>query len=186
MTGGLVLSLFLSLSHSNGCDIPGYTRVYDDLFMRAERMYWPPEQQSGGCKMKAQGIAESDLRIDAVSPVGAQCIMQIMPATQNDLETRFGVAGNIFSARHCIRLGAMYMASLFSYFSWDRTDECRYEVAVPAYNTGPGNIDRAQVEANGARCWPELAPVMHKVTGRHARETIGYADRIQSLRARMR
>lgn len=182
----IILSFFLSFSHSAGCDIPGYTQVYDDLFMRAEKMYWPIEQQSGGCRLKAQGIAESDLRIDAVSPVGAQCIMQIMPSTQEDIETRFGISGHIFSARYCIRLGAMYMAKLFSYFVYDRTDECRYGIAIPAYNAGPGNIDRAQVKANGARCWPEIAPVMHKVTGQHAKETIGYSNRIHSLLERMR
>ena len=180
----MLSALFSAFLMSAGCDIPGYTQDFDRHFRNAVMFYWPAEQQDW-CNLKAQGIVESDLRPDAVSPVGAQCIMQIMPSTEHDLVRHTGMVGNIFEARYCINMGSLYMSRLFDYFIFDRTDECRYFVSLPAYNTGPGNIDKAQVLAGGARCWPELAPFMHLVTGRHHEETINYVKRFKAIRERM-
>ena len=155
----IVAALFSLFVYSQDCEVPGYTQEFDRHFRNAVLFYWPQQQQDW-CNLKAQGIVESDLRLHAVSPVGAQCIMQIMPSTENDLIRHTGMVGNIFEARYCINMGALYMSWLFDYFVFERTDECRTGVALPAYNTGAGHIDEGQVLSGGERCWPGIAPFL--------------------------
>ena len=179
----IVASLFSLFVFSQECDIPGYTQDFDKHFRNAVMFYWPPEQQDW-CKLKSQGIVESDLIEMAVSPVGAQCIMQIMPSTHNDLVRHTGMVGNIFEARYCIMMGALYMSMGFDYFIFERTAEGEWEITLAWYNAGGGNVDKAQELSGGELYWPEIAPYLCQVTGRHCRETIEYVKRIYRTLAR--
>ena len=175
----LMLSLFAA-----ECRAPGYTQAFDKHFRAAVMYYWPPEQQDW-CWLKAQGIAESSLVTTAVSPVGAQGLMQIMPATLADLQRQSRMDGNVFEARYNIIMGARYMARSMDFWIFDRTQECRRTMGQAGYNAGNGNILKAQELSGGERCWGGIAPYLYRVTGHYSQETIQYVWRIAMIRRKM-
>jgi len=67
----------------------------------------------------------------AVSPKGAQGLMQLMPGTAEEL----GV-GNAFRPRENIQGGVGYLASLLQQF------DGKLELALAAYNAGPGAVQK--------------------------------------------
>jgi len=75
--------------------------------------------------------AESAYQPDAVSPKGAQGLMQLMPATQDFLHVpdAFDPAGNIEG-------GTRYLAGLLDEFDGD------IKLATAAYNAGPGAVEK--------------------------------------------
>ena len=75
--------------------------------------------------------AESAYQPDAVSPKGAQGLMQLMPATQSEL-----AVSNPFDPAQNIRGGTAYLARLLDEFSDD------LELAAAAYNAGPSAVYR--------------------------------------------
>jgi soluble lytic murein transglycosylase-like protein len=75
--------------------------------------------------------AESAFNPNALSRVGAQGLMQLMPATAR----RFGV-GNAFDANQNIRGGVEYLAWLLQRFNGDLT------LAAAGYNAGEGAVDK--------------------------------------------
>ena len=75
--------------------------------------------------------AESAFNPNALSRVGAQGLMQLMPATAR----RFGV-GNPFDAGQNIRGGVQYLAWLLKRFKGDLT------LAAAGYNAGEGAVDK--------------------------------------------
>lgn len=90
----------------------------------------------------------------AVSPVGAQGLMQIMPATWAMLTARYDLGSNAFEPRANIHAGAAYLRMM-----WDRYRDLRLTLA--AYNAGPGRVD---AYASGRRGLPA--------------ETVNYVARI--------
>lgn len=74
---------------------------------------------------------ESAWRADAVSPVGACGLMQLMPSTARYL----GVT-NIFDARENVFGGARYLRTLLDTFHGD------LDLTLAAYNAGPGAVQR--------------------------------------------
>jgi len=137
---------------------------------------------------KAQGIAESALDPNAVSAVGARGIMQLMPATWAELCRGFGWRNvSPFSAPHNIFAGVFYQARMDRVWSGrGRSVAQRHALGLASYNAGPRSILAAQAACGDAASWPEIAPCLAAVTGAtHARETIGYVQRVSTLRDRM-
>ncbi len=75
--------------------------------------------------------AESNYNAYAVSPKGAQGIMQLIPSTAR----RFGVS-NAFDVRDNVRGGVKYLKFLLDYYQND------YVRTIAAYNAGEAAVDR--------------------------------------------
>lgn len=79
----------------------------------------------------AVAARESRFNAAAVSPVGAQGVMQLMPATARYL----GVT-NAFDARENVTAGTKYLKILLDTFKGD------LDLTLAAYNAGPGAVQR--------------------------------------------
>jgi len=73
--------------------------------------------------------AESAYHPDALSPRGAQGLMQLMPATQKELEVV-----DVFDPLSNIEGGTLYLSRLLNQFDQD------VDLAAAAYNAGPGAV----------------------------------------------
>ena len=92
----------------------------------------------------AQGYQESRLDQSARSPVGAIGIMQLMPATGNEL-----AVGDISLAEPNVHGGIKYMRRLIDYYFRDANfdEQNRTLFAFASYNAGPGRIAKLRREA---------------------------------------
>jgi len=81
---------------------------------------------------------ESRFDPEAVSPVGARGLMQLMPRTADYLAECIGWRGRVdsFDPEFNIAAGSYYIARLVDQFGGDE------EVALAAYNAGPTNVNR--------------------------------------------
>ena len=94
--------------------------------------------------MAAQGYQESRLDQKAKSQVGAIGVMQVMPATGNDLKV-----GDISQLEPNINAGVKYMRFMIDhYFANEPMDKINKGLfAFAAYNAGPGRIQSLRREA---------------------------------------
>lgn len=106
--------------------VTGVPESMDSIFEEAAKLYGVPVQL-----LKAVGKAESGFNANAVSAVGAQGVMQLMPAT-----ARYLGVDNPFDARSNIMGGAKYIAGLLERYQGDTV------LALSAYNAGSGNVDK--------------------------------------------
>ena len=176
---GLVALYLLSPLAGAGGD---WTHAYDQRFRDVALQEWEPERHIFWPSLKAQAACESSLREDAVSPVGAQGIAQFMPGTWQEVVAREGWEGDPspFDTGWAIRAQASQVEWLaIRVWTSPRPLDKEFEVTWASYNGGQGNIIKAQTLAHGARDWIDIAPELHRVTGRHAKETIGYVACIQ-------
>jgi len=95
-------------------------------------------------------VQESGGRADAISPAGAQGLMQLMPATAEDL----GV-DDPFDPVQNIRGGARYLSQMRERFGDDM------DLVLAAYNAGPGNVRRA---GNTIPAFPETRDYVRRVS----------------------
>lgn len=132
---------------------------------------------------KAQAIAESRLRETARSPVGAVGIMQIMPATFEDIRrSNPMITGALTEARWNIAAGVWYNRENFTMWKAPRPFEDKLKFMFGSYNAGRGSVLRAQrlalSEGFDGTLWSSIEAQLSAVTGRHSRETLGYVRRI--------
>lgn len=100
--------------------------IYDTFIERVAR-----EEGLSPELIKAVALVESGFDPRAVSPKGAQGLMQLMPATAE----RYGVA-DAFDPLENLRAGARHLGDLVEEFGGDLT------LALAAYNAGSGAVRR--------------------------------------------
>ena len=111
--------------------------------------------------LRAVAHAESGFDAKAVSPKGAQGVMQLMP----EVAAEYGV-DDPFAPDQSIRAGARYMQSLLRRYDGDRT------LAAAAYNAGIGTVERY----GGVPPYAETRAYIQKVQALYARyrEAMGF------------
>ena len=138
---------------------------------------------------KAQIYQESRFKEDAVSPVGARGLSQIMPATWDEIVRQLGIAAaaSPFGADEAIDLGAYYQGKQRrGWRAAGRSPTQRNELGQASYNAGFGSILKAQKLCDDAVLWDDIAPCLQNVTGeKNARETRGYVTSIRKWRRMM-
>jgi soluble lytic murein transglycosylase len=117
---------------------------------------------------------ESWFDAEAVSPVGARGLLQIMPTTGADLAHQAGVSefrrSDLFDPPVNIRLGIFYLARLLERLDGEPV------LALAAYNAGEKNAARWKYEENGT------LDVDRTVAGITYRETYDYVQRVSVTR----
>ena len=114
---------------SEAAVLPSYSKnrhAFDGIIAQAAQHFGV----SSGL-IKAVMHTESGFNINARSPVGAQGLMQLMPATAR----RFGVH-NAYDPHQNIHGGTQYLSWLLKRFKGDLS------LALAAYNAGEGNVDK--------------------------------------------
>ena len=109
--------------------LPSYSRnknVFDPLIKQAASQHGISEGL-----IKAVMHTESGFNVNARSPVGAQGLMQLMPATAR----RFNVS-NAFDPQQNIMGGAKYLAWLMKRFNGNTS------LVLASYNAGEGNVTK--------------------------------------------
>ena len=109
--------------------LPSYSRnknAFDHIIRQAAQTHGVSEGL-----IKAVMHTESGFNVNARSPVGAQGLMQLMPATAR----RFNVS-NAYDAQQNINAGAKYLAWLMKRFNGNTS------LALAGYNAGEGNVQK--------------------------------------------
>jgi soluble lytic murein transglycosylase-like protein len=133
-------------------------------------------------------VQESGLDAQAVSPVGARGIMQVMPVTWREIQKAMGWRGiSPHSAPHNIFGGVWYQARMARIWSGrSRGIAQAYDLGLASYNAGAGTVLKAQALCEDALLWPAIAPCLVQVSGpANARQTTDYVRRIARWRAMM-
>ncbi len=127
--------------------------------------------------MAAQGYQESQLNQDAKSQVGAIGVMQIMPATGEDMKV-----GDITQTEPNIHAGVKYMRFMIDqYFKDEPMDQLNKGLfAFASYNAGPGRVRQLRREAEKRGLDPNVwfGNVEQIASERIGRETVTYVSNI--------
>ena len=183
----ITIILLLLSSTVYGEEFHRYNDVtnYDRLFSKQTKRNFGPA--FNWHHFKAQAIAESGLKKDAKSYVGAMGLMQIMPATYAEITKRNRhIKGSANTPKWNIAAGIYYNRSIWNLFKAKRPFQDRLDFTFGAYNAGKGNIIQAQKRANRSglnpNLWDSIEQTLPSVTGKHSKETLGYVTKIKRIK----
>lgn len=154
-----------------------FSTQYDELFKAAFnrylRTYLPNEDWRW---FKAQCIQESWLRPGVVSHAGAAGVCQLTVGAASDC----GLSpADRFDEEKNINCGAWILRRNIRVFFPRDTKYQNLQLGQAAYNSGAGNVIKAQAKCGNARLWPAISLCMHMVTGyTNSTETIQYVIKI--------
>jgi membrane-bound lytic murein transglycosylase F len=188
--GCLIFQLILCLLITHpvaGSGFERYNRVvkYDKYFKKYSKRFF-----GVGFRwqfFKAQAVAESHLKPDARSAVGAAGIMQIMPRTYEEIRHKNPyIRGNRLQPRWNIAAGIYYDRTLWNIWKAERPFLDRVRFMFGSYNAGKGNILKAQkaAESRGLNpnVWLSIQSSLPDVTGNRSKETIKYVEKIERVK----
>lgn len=186
----LILAFLLAFpSGSQAFEKYNRIKIYDGYFKKYSKRFFGPGFD--WYYFKSQAIAESGLRPEARSHVGAVGLMQIMPATYKEiLKKNPYIKGSRKHPRWNIAAGIYYDRRLWKMWKAKRPFNDRINFTFAAFNAGAGNILKAQKAAQkqglNPNLWPSILVSLPKVTGKHSRETINYVKKINRVKEVLR
>ena len=149
---------------------------YDELIKLAATKYLPAYDWR---LFKAQIFEESKMNPYAVSHAGAKGIAQFMPKTWIEWRIKSGYPTHDEThPEAAIFTGACYMAHLIGQWKSPRPLIDRYLLAAASYNSGLGDILKAQKAAGMANGYSQIMAKLPDVEPQHSTETINYGKRI--------
>jgi soluble lytic murein transglycosylase-like protein len=161
---------------------------YDATFRRYSKRYFGAGFDWS--LFKAQAMAESELNPDARSWVGARGLMQLMPSTFQEIQTKRPEFTSIDDPEWNIAAGIMHDRYLWRLWEPIAGEGDRAWFMFGSYNAGEGTISRAAAAARAlqldATQWPNIEQVAPSVPRWRYRETIGYVRKIDGNVARLR
>lgn len=132
---------------------PGRTRRYDDLIVEQARL-----NSVRPDLVRAVVQVESGFNPYAVSPKGAQGLMQLMPGTARELGVR-----NPFNPAENIRGGVTYLRQLLDRYGDNES------LALAAYNAGPNAVAKYGETVPPYRETRNYVSKIHRIAGESAR-----------------
>lgn len=186
-----ILAIVLLLIPCQSQAFERYNEVvkYDTYFSKYSKRYFGPNFDWH--YFKAQAIAESRLKAEAKSRVGALGLMQIMPKTFKEIARKNpSIKGTREQPRWNIAAGIYYDREIWNTWKAERPFEDRLNFMFGSYNAGKGNILKAQKIANkeglDANLWESIELTLGEVTGGRSAETIGYIKKIDEIKGVLR
>jgi membrane-bound lytic murein transglycosylase MltF len=159
---------------------------YDPTFRKYTKRFFGPAFDWK--YFKAQGFAESGLKANAQSWVGARGVMQLMPSTYHDIASHRPEFGTIDQPEWNIAAGIMHDHYLWQLWSNSIPEVERHHFMFASYNAGEGTITRALAVAkakNGDPVWSSVEQIAPTVQRWRYSETLGYVRRIDSTYAKL-
>jgi membrane-bound lytic murein transglycosylase F len=161
--------------------VPRDQQRYDELFRKYSKRFFGVGYDWR--YFKAQGMAESNLDSAARSYVGARGIMQLMPSTFAQIQSRRTEFESIDNVEWNIAAGILHDRYLWQRWKELGVDDERRRFMFASYNAGEGPILRARGMARSrqldARTWSSIEQVAPEVRRWRYRETLGYVRKIQ-------
>ncbi len=174
------------------CSVPSfaydqYNAVvkYDPFFKKYTKRFFGPAFDWR--YFKAQAVAESRLKPEARSHVGAFGLMQIMPRTFQEIRSKNPwISGSRGQPRWSIAAGIYYDRLIWNVWRAKRPFQDRLNFTFGAYNTGKSNVIKAQRLAESQELnpnlWDSIEIFLPKITGRRSQETISYVKKINTIK----
>lgn len=160
---------------------------YDPAFRKYTKRYFGPAFDWR--YFKAQGFAESGLKANATSWVGARGVMQLMPSTYQEIASHRPEFGPIDQPEWNIAAGIMHDRYLWNLWLKAVPDDERHRFMFASYNAGEGTINRAFAVARSkgsVPAWSSIELIAPTVQRWRYLETLGYVRRIDSTYDRIR
>jgi membrane-bound lytic murein transglycosylase F len=180
----------IALAFACGTDLWAQTVTdrYDDLFRSYSKKFFGPAFDWR--IFKAQAMAESGLDPNANSWVGARGLMQLMPATYGEVQSKNPELGDISDPKWNIAAGIYYDRQLWRQWTGVGEDIThRRNFMFGSYNAGRGTLLRAQRVAEDKALdqnqWTSIEAVAPDVPRWRHEETLGYVSKISTSVERM-
>ncbi|MBT3203775.1 MAG: transglycosylase SLT domain-containing protein [Gammaproteobacteria bacterium] len=169
----LLVFMAINNGHARAIESDKWHDKFDRHFKKYSKRYFGPHFEWRW--FKSQGIAESNLNENASSPVGAKGIMQIMPATFEEIKEQNPTYIGLNVPRWNIAAGIFYDRQLYRKWRKPLPSDERLFLAFSSYNAGYGRVLKAVKRTRKDNyTWIEVKKHLPA-------ETRGYVSRIATL-----
>ncbi len=150
---------------------------YLDYIREAAQFYWGIPAPVP--VLVAQVEAESAFRPAALSPAGAQGLMQLVPSTARWISTQagFGIAAPL-DPKWNLRAGIWYDRFLYDRVRAPNTKCDRWLFTFASYNGGEGWTQKRQALSPSPGSWTETGGINPGITQANQKENLAYGPKI--------